>query len=227
MLPSTEGYTLQYIRTLSGRKVFADLTPGAPSLLDIAVALGRIPRFAGHTTRWWPVLLHSFAVQRVAFQIALDRNVPLNSSLHLVDHIALWGLLHDAHEAVTGDIPSPFKRPDNHVDQETLDYKLRYDLGLVTTASDSLPLVMDIVHRADRRVLLAEMAVVRPFGEPEGVIDADIGIVLALDRKYPGPVSTDGPAAVAVLDFVAAAESYLREIGVMPSNGFAGASLDK
>jgi hypothetical protein len=65
---------------------------GAPTLLDIAVCLSRECRYAGNGVHWWSVALHTFVVCDL---------LPMELRLH--------GLLHDAAECVTGDIPKPVK----------------------------------------------------------------------------------------------------------------------
>ncbi len=61
---------------------------------ELAHALARINRFCGHTRTisGYSVACHSVAV-----------------SIHLPPPFALWGLMHDAHEAFLGDITSPVK----------------------------------------------------------------------------------------------------------------------
>lgn len=60
---------------------------------DIAYALARIPRYNAHTDRPWSVAQHCMFV---ASMLPID--------------IAIYGLLHDAHEYVIGDISTPLKR---------------------------------------------------------------------------------------------------------------------
>lgn len=67
------------------------------SLEAIVRSLFRIPRFSGHTSRPWTVGDHSIAVcQYLTLRGATQP-------------ARLLGLLHDAHEAYIGDIPSPLK----------------------------------------------------------------------------------------------------------------------
>ena len=74
----------------SGQRI--DAASGSPTLNDVAVGLGRIARFAGQSEKFYPVLLHSLLVGDL---------VP--------SQYELFGLLHDAMEAVTGDCVGPFK----------------------------------------------------------------------------------------------------------------------
>lgn len=73
----------------------AQLTVEAVDVMDIAVALSRIPRFGGHTRVPYSVADHS---------IRVSQQVP--------DDYALEALLHDAHEAYTGfgDVQRPAKQ---------------------------------------------------------------------------------------------------------------------
>lgn len=73
--------------------------PTSIRLIDIAIALARLPRFTGHTKSRTAVNVaeHSMLVELLA-----PRDTPPVTRLHL--------LLHDAHEMVTGDISSPLKR---------------------------------------------------------------------------------------------------------------------
>jgi hypothetical protein len=97
-----------WLHTRSGRPF--DYTAPKPEQIDIrdiAHALGHLCRFAGHCSRFYSVAEHSVHVARVL----RERD----------EHLARWGLLHDAHEAYVVDIPSPLKRliPDYQALEET------------------------------------------------------------------------------------------------------------
>jgi hypothetical protein len=77
-----------HIQTIGGEA-------GTPTAMDIAVHFGRICRFGGAV--WYPLLPHSIFVGLMAYQRS-------GELMNLV-----WGFLHDAHEAVTADVPMPFK----------------------------------------------------------------------------------------------------------------------
>ncbi len=143
------------ILTHSGR--FVPLESGdVPSIQDIAIALSRIPRFAGHCRRPWYVLDHCLHVHAIAADYAEKHtDSPLQSRL-----LRLVALLHDAHEALTGDIPTPFKTADMRRLQQALDVRIwdRYVPGGKYMAQ----VFQDDVAKCDRRALLAEALVVGP-----------------------------------------------------------------
>ena len=78
--------------TYSGRYVTE--TDGAPTVMDVAIALGRIPRLCAHGSCWWSYLHHSFALMELAF---LE-----NESYHLDEvDVAIQALIREAHRSVT------------------------------------------------------------------------------------------------------------------------------
>jgi len=104
--------------TISG----IDVTPDnhlAPTLYDIGYHCSKLPRFGGATTGHWTVLHHLLA----AFQYAVDWQ-PENRVLQL------HAVLHDAHEAITGDMPKPWKTDDLRMLQADLDRRIFAGLGL-------------------------------------------------------------------------------------------------
>jgi hypothetical protein len=64
---------------------------------DIAHPLSLVARYVGHTSVPWSVASHSVVVARVLLRLKGPG-------------YAARGLLHDAHEAILGDIPTPFAR---------------------------------------------------------------------------------------------------------------------
>ena len=77
---------------------YDDPRPEAISLKDIAVALARMPRFAGYTE--WPFSVAEHALH--VYQIARDLGgtyQQCEAALH-----------HDDHEAYLCDLPTPLKR---------------------------------------------------------------------------------------------------------------------
>lgn len=75
-----------------------DPRPEQIELLDIAVALSRVPRFVGHTHHFYSVAEHSILVSELSRRRTDS------------ERIKLLALLHDAAEAYTSDIPTPVKQ---------------------------------------------------------------------------------------------------------------------
>ena len=112
------------IETISGRLInVTDPRPEDILLNDIAWATSRIPRFAGHTITQVPynVAQHSVYVSELLEELLgstngfeLDqRTRKAIGSIVLrgdINEVLIKALLHDAHEAYTGDIPSPIKK---------------------------------------------------------------------------------------------------------------------
>jgi len=87
------------IRTYTGREFdFMRPRPESFTLLDCAVALGREPRFNGHTIRTIVVAEHSLLV----LDLVMDR-YPDRPDLHRC------ALMHDGPEAFAKDLPKPLK----------------------------------------------------------------------------------------------------------------------
>lgn len=108
---------------------------GAPTLREIAIGLGRQPRFCGQTREWYPVLSHSLVV---AFLTPEE-----------------WrpqALLHDAHEAVLGDTVTTWKTPERHTLENRLQARIYERLGLAypTVAGTAA------IKEADLQALAAE-----------------------------------------------------------------------
>lgn len=76
------------------------MMPADISALDIAAALSKINRFVGHTSRLYSVAEHSLHVTQV-----------MEREMGITDPAVLFaGLMHDAHEAYTGDLHTPMKQ---------------------------------------------------------------------------------------------------------------------
>lgn len=96
--------TAPFISTLSrDYALTGDLSDSVVDIHDISMSLARITRYTGHTLLGWSVAQHSLLVLRMAqldYAEAGDRLPP---------SLARALLLHDAHEAYTGDVASPIK----------------------------------------------------------------------------------------------------------------------
>lgn len=156
--------------TWSGRVVRPlEADPGVLTIVDIAEALSRIPRFGGHSTGF-SVAEHSLLVARILGERGESHRTQL------------YGLLHDAAEAYLGDIPSPLKRrlhvlyedrvvPFGEVEGRLLGRiwlavipaELRTAGALLARDGQSMPAA---VHAADRDALAAEREAHLPAGGP-------------------------------------------------------------
>ncbi len=114
---------------------------GHPSLVDIAISLSRQPRFAGHCRRWWSVLDHTLFGDDLI-------------SAAIIPEYRLSWLLHDAHESITGDVPTDFKGEGLKLDQQILDTGIHQAFMPHVGASN--------VRDLDKRCLLAEAILVGP-----------------------------------------------------------------
>lgn len=140
--------------TYTGRLLTPN-TYGVPSPLDMAVQLGRLPRFAGATRHWpWTVLHHVMAcvhfAKFVIEQEALQQPAPR----------LLAVLLHEADECATGDIPTTFKTEDTKVLAE----RIQRRTCMVYARQPIGDMYGDFVKLVDMHLLAAEMLIVGPPG---------------------------------------------------------------
>lgn len=134
---------MSWIETFSGKQI--DLISPDPqqfTLEDIFHALCNIPRFGGHTSKFYSVGSHSYNVAKL---------VP--------DHLKFQAIMHDATEAFIGDMPTPFKRlmPDYQAAEDRL-------WQAICTKFD-LPYKLDpLVKQADAIALIHERDILKPTG---------------------------------------------------------------
>lgn len=137
-----------WMQTFTGRQ-FWPLDPRAEDvdIQDIAVALSRQCRFAGHCEHYYSVAQHSWYV-----------------SFFVPPEHALCALLHDATEAYCVDVPRPLKK-------SLPDYCAIEDrIWRAIAQRFNLPAEMpECVKEADDRVLMAEKAQILKDGKPWAV----------------------------------------------------------
>lgn len=92
------GYLMSWIETFTGGQFWPlDPKPGDVNIIDIAHSLSMQCRFNGHTLIFYSVAEHSVIVAKELKEQGYNKVVQL------------YGLLHDAAEAYTCDIPRPLK----------------------------------------------------------------------------------------------------------------------
>lgn len=133
---------MTYIQTFSG--VHFNLTDPQPDTIrieDIAHALSQINRFTGHTHRPYSVAQHS-----------------LQASYIVPPQFALEALLHDAHEAYTGDVSAPLKSllPDYRALEDRIEAAVRRRFGLPDTMSPEVKRADMIMLATERRDVLKD-----------------------------------------------------------------------
>jgi len=155
--------------SLGGKYLYPD------NILDITVSdiarhLGRVVRFAGAVDTWWTVLHHSLLV---ADLVALDQVTgafPETSRARA----RLAALFHDAHEFITGDVPSPWKTLALRGQQADIDVKIAAALNLPRFTEDELRAVKvadEIALRLECHEVAPVVAFVKPdvFGQASDV----------------------------------------------------------
>lgn len=198
-----------WIQTFTGRAVdLVDPRSDQMHLLDISIALGRLPRFNGHTegARVFSVACHSLLVADL---------LPRDSTPRL----RLIALLHDAHEFATGDISSPMKTalrafggPFDSllIIQQRLQSCIHLAAGLGEIGEDEA----DAVKQADLLALALEARDLmpephpRPWGVPFPPIPGDAPELDILDANAAGYV------------FSASVRSCIRSAGLTPLPSF-------
>lgn len=147
-----------YIQTYTGLRFSYD-QPGPFRIRDIAHSLAMTPRFRGHCTEFLSVAEHCVLVSYAMQDEGLGND------------LCVAGLLHDAHEAYFGDVPSPMKWncPEVRALEDRIQRAMRS--ALTPTITDE---VYDLVKPYDLRALHAEAwAVLHPIPEWAEVPGAD------------------------------------------------------
>ena len=165
-----------------------DPRPDQIDLLDIAVGLSRVNRFVGHTAFPFSVAQHSFLVSSLVD--ALD--FPEHPGIKMLTRYRLLGLLHDADEAYTSDIPSPVKsmlKPSIvEVEGRIMD-AIYYKSGIAPPTSPELIYIktLDVQALSIEHINLREAAFVditKPFRDSQFVpLDCNL-VALTFMREF-------------------------------------------
>jgi hypothetical protein len=142
----------QWIVTANGNELdLAYPKPAAMVLADVAHSLAQINRFTGHARRPYSVAEHSLLVLDIVEHLFAPASV----------HLRLAALMHDAHEAYTGDMATPTKRivgdQWDHFEHR-IERTLRSAWGLHTAAYDHRA----AIKQADLIALATERAQLLP-----------------------------------------------------------------
>lgn len=170
-----------WVQLINGGKFSLDGSPhelDGLTVADICKTLAQITRFRGATRYAYSVCQHSTFVSRIAEDLVLN-DAPEN---HGVAAIAgLFGLVHDVHEIVVSDIPSPLKFTfAAHTDGKfamllrEIEYRADGALWPIFGVNGRPPVAVDAyVKRADLIALTVEKRDLcvdrRPWFEPEEI----------------------------------------------------------
>lgn len=119
----------------------------APSLREIAERLSRIQRWNGRTTIPWTVLQHSVLAASLLPETASD-------------YLRLTVLMHDAAEGWTGDIPRPFKCPEQADLERAILAEIYDGLNLVAPWPQSIK--AQLKHVDDVTAMVEAQCICRP-----------------------------------------------------------------
>lgn len=165
-----------WIETRTGRRIdFMRPDPGQIHILDIAYGLARIPRFCGQTLSAEP-----YSVAQHSCWVA-DRVTELGGTAAE----QLRALLHDAHEAYMGNIPTPLKAALNGAllpIQQILDSAISMALHLPQWSANAVRLI----DRADHEALALEALLLTPNGGTwPGLAPVDLQRTILPDAAWP------------------------------------------
>lgn len=106
----------KWMQTYTGRQFYLfKPDPADINILDISRALSHQCRWNGHTTHFYSIASHSVRVSQLCSPPAKR-----------------WGLMHDAAEAYTGDVISPFKAglPDFQLAERRIERAVKQKFGI-------------------------------------------------------------------------------------------------
>lgn len=172
---------------------------GTPTIIDIALGLSRMPRFGGQTRRWWSVLLHAIVCCELAVARTQDRRK------------IMLALLHDAHEAITADVPAFFKPKELKEWQQEIDERFFTSLNLWPISQEEADFIKEIDDEALRAeaLTLGPPTIMRHLSMPK---NSSYAQVIQIAARYPDAVSSEGLSSKAVVEFLDRFAEMYRDI---------------
>jgi hypothetical protein len=151
----------EYCITASGRRFYI-FDPKADEVghLDIVTGLANECRYSGQVPRFYSVAEHSIKVAAMTEQMVLDAVRDGTLSDDILPLACLHALMHDAHEAYTGDVPQPYKGRMSDVYGTPWERIEDAVQDAILSAYDIPPMpveVEQIVRQADQWMLYAEV----------------------------------------------------------------------
>lgn len=142
-----------WIQTFSGHKFYPlDPNPGLIDLEDLAHGLAHECRYGNHSNKFYSVADHSWMMSKYLFTV---ERYP--DSVHDLQNLKLYALLHDSAEAYLCDIPRPVKhRPEMLFYREAEDRLL--DMILDKFGIERSAEIDGLIKTADRDMLCHELA---------------------------------------------------------------------
>jgi hypothetical protein len=132
--------------------------------------MSRQPRFAGQGRRWFSVLDHSLFCDEMVQKMDQRGLVDLPGiGTYITPKLRLAVLLHDAHESMTGDIPTDWKGDGMKLKQIVLDRLIMdafFSGGIATYTNHHAG-----VKAFDRRALVVEAQVIGPPATLERTVE--------------------------------------------------------
>lgn len=164
---------------------------GVPTIIDIALSLSRTPRFAGMTRRYWPVLLHSIVCAEIASFMAKDSDRKRT----------MLCLLHDAHEAITGDVAAFWKPAEMKLWQHEIDEAFFSSINLWPISEEDA----EFIKIVDDEALRAEALALGPptiMQHMDLPLNSSYQIVLQTMGRFPDAASCEGLGSKGVQEFL-------------------------
>lgn len=152
---------MMYMLTAHRKKfTFFPVKPDAIDFRDIAHSLAKLPRYNGHG----PIDLH-YSVAEHSVLMANHAYFTFEGEIKHAAAFALAVLLHDAHEAYTGDLTIAAKGAAGH------NYKLlcdatQFEINAKFNVFSMASSFADEIKELDRRILLNERPAIYPGSEP-------------------------------------------------------------